>query len=49
MDIPLLVIAVLLAATLLAFVAGVFSYPFGLIVLAALLVARILALRGRRD
>ena len=44
---PLLLILVsLLAATLLAFLLGFTPYPFGLIVLAVLLAARILYLRG---
>ena len=36
----LLLIGALLAATIVAFVAGLFPYPFGWIVLSALLVAR---------
>jgi hypothetical protein len=35
-----LLLGALLAATLVAFVAGLFPYPFGWIVLSALLVAR---------
>ena len=48
MDIPLLILLALLVATLTAFFAGVFAYPYGLIVLLAFLVARSLSLRRRR-
>jgi len=47
-DLPLMVLGVLLAATLGAFLVGVFPYPFGWMVLAALLVARLLSVRDRR-
>lgn len=47
MDTPLLIIIGLLAATLVAFFSGLFPYPYGLIVLLALLVARLLAVRSR--
>jgi hypothetical protein len=48
MDIPLLVIIVLLASTLIAFFTGAIPYPYGLIVLFAFLVARLLVVRGRK-
>lgn len=48
MDIPILIIAVLLFTTLAAFFAGVFPYPYGLLVLIAALAARIFVIRGRR-
>jgi hypothetical protein len=35
-DIPLLIIAILLIATLAAFFSGFFPYPYGLIILVAL-------------
>ena len=46
-DFPLLVIIILLAATLAAFLYGLFPYPFGLIILGFALVARILQLQSR--
>lgn len=45
-DIPLLIIAVLLLSTLLAFAAGLFPYPFGLFILAFALLGRVLQLRN---
>ncbi|MFZ0469593.1 MAG: hypothetical protein WAL92_11805 [Thiogranum sp.] len=48
MDLILIALLGLLLATLLAFVMGVIPYPYGLIVLAALIAARILCLRGPR-
>jgi dihydroxy-acid dehydratase len=47
-DIPLLIIGLLLAATLVAFFAGIFPYPFGFIILAFALAGRSLQLRSRR-
>lgn len=47
MDLPLLIIGLLLAATLAAFLGGAIPYPYGWIVLAALLVARLLSLQRR--
>lgn len=44
-DIPLLIIAILLIATLVAFFSGVFPYPYGLIILIALGFARISHIR----
>jgi dihydroxy-acid dehydratase len=46
-DLPLLIIGLLLAATLATFGAGMAPYPYGWLVLTALLVARILYLQGR--
>lgn len=46
MDPVLAVLIVLLSATLLAFLAGIIPYPFGLLVLLVLITARILYLRG---
>jgi hypothetical protein len=43
----LLLLGALLAATIVAFVADLFPYPFGWIVLSALLVARLFAVLGR--
>jgi len=45
MDIPLLIIIVLLIVTITAFVLDIFPYPFGIIVLSAFLVARLLSLK----
>lgn len=45
-DIPLLIIFILIVATLIAFSAGFFPYPFGLIVLSVLGIARMLQLRS---
>ena len=45
-DLVLAVLAGLLIASLLAFMWGIFPYPFGLIVLAVLITARIFSLRG---
>ena len=47
-DPGLLIIGVLLAATLLAFFAGLFPYPFGIFILGFALLGRILQLRGRK-
>ena len=47
-DIPLLIISLLLAATLLAFFTGLFPYPFGFIILVIAQAGRILQLRGRK-
>lgn len=44
MDIILILLLALLLATLLAFIMGIIAYPFGLLVLAALVVARTLYL-----
>jgi hypothetical protein len=44
-DIPLLIIAILLIATLVAFFLGLFPYPYGLIILVALGFARISHIR----
>ena len=45
-DIPMLIIAVLLLTTLLAFASGLFPYPFGMFILAFALLGRILQLRN---
>jgi len=47
-DAPLLIIGLLLAATLVAFFAGVFPYPFGFFILGVALLGRILQLRSRK-
>ncbi|MGB5278162.1 MAG: hypothetical protein WBO73_18485 [Gammaproteobacteria bacterium] len=47
-DIPLLIIGLLLTATLTAFLAGVFPYPFGLFILGFALLGRILQLQSRK-
>lgn len=45
---PLLIILLLLLLSSLAlFFIGIFPYPFGLVILAALLMARLLVLRGK--
>jgi hypothetical protein len=41
-DIPVLVLLVLLAGSLAAFLLGIFPYPFGILIVLALLVARLL-------
>jgi hypothetical protein len=46
-DLPLVIIALLLIATLVAFFSGVFPYPFGFFILAFALLGRILQLRSR--
>ena len=48
MDISLLLIAVLLALTLIAFLSGLIPYPFGLVILSAFLIARLIHLAGKR-
>lgn len=48
MDISLLLIAVLLVLTLIAFLSGLIPYPFGLVVLSAFLTARLIHLAGKR-
>ena len=47
LDRTLLLLIVLLLTTLGAFLAGVFPYPFGFVILTVFIVARILHLRGR--
>jgi hypothetical protein len=49
MDPLLIVLLGLLLASLLAFFSGFIPYPFGLIVLTALIAARVLYLRGPRQ
>jgi len=46
MDTPLLFIVIALVGTLLLFAAGVFPYPFGLIVLTLLALGRFLQIKG---
>ncbi len=48
LDRPLLIILLLLAGTLGAFAAGLFPYPFGVLVLSVLFCARLLVLAARR-
>lgn len=48
MDPILLVLIGLLLAALVAFFLGIIPYPYGLLILAAFIAARILYLRGRR-
>jgi dihydroxy-acid dehydratase len=45
-DIPLLIIAILLGATLFAFAIGLFPYPFGLFILCILFLGRFLQLKA---
>lgn len=45
-DMPLLIIVILLAATVAAFYTGLFPYPFGFIILSFALLGRILQLGG---
>lgn len=47
-DIPLLLIGLLLSATLIAFLAGVFPYPFGFFILCFAMLGRILQLHSRK-
>jgi hypothetical protein len=47
-DIPLLIISILLVTTLFIFLAGIFPYPFGLIVLTALGIARLLQIQNKK-
>jgi uncharacterized integral membrane protein len=47
-DFVLLGIALALAATLTAFLSGLFPYPFGLFILSAALLGRLLQLRSRK-
>jgi hypothetical protein len=46
-DVPLLIISLLLAATLVAFYSGLFPYPFGVFILAFALLGRILQLKSK--
>ena len=48
-DMPLLIIAALLFATLAAFITGLFPYPFGVFILGFALLGRILQLRSRQS
>ena len=47
MDMPLLIIAAMLIATIVAFTLGIFPYPFGIIVLSVFLLVRLFSLKGR--
>ena len=47
-DIPLLITGILLAATVAAFLAGVFPYPFGFVILCFAVLGRILQLGGMK-
>jgi hypothetical protein len=46
MDLPLLILGVLLIATITAFLLDIFPYPFGIIVLSAFFIARLLSLKN---
>ncbi len=46
-DIPLLIVFLLLATSLLAFFLGVLPYPFGILILIFLGIARIILLRNK--
>jgi dihydroxy-acid dehydratase len=47
MDIPIIIIVLLLLATIIAFLTGVFPYPYGFIILSVALAGRILQLKSR--
>jgi dihydroxy-acid dehydratase len=47
-DLVLLITGLLLAATLTAFFAGVFLYPFGFFILGFVMLGRILQLRSKK-
>ena len=47
-DPALVILLALLAASLLAFILGIIPYPYGLFVLGAFVIARILYLQGTR-
>ena len=47
-DTPLFIISALLAVTLVCFLAGLFPYPFGLFILSAALLGRILQIRSSK-
>ena len=47
LDRTVLILVVLLLATLAAFLAGLFPYPFGFLILTVFIVARVLYLRGQ--
>ena len=49
MDPVLIIIAVLLIASLLAFIGGLFPYPYGLLVLLIFFVARLLAIQNKKS
>ena len=48
LDLPLLIIVSLLAATVIAFLMDVFPYPFGFFILCFALLGRILQLQSRK-
>ena len=48
MDIPLLIICAALCTTLIAWASGWSVYPFGFLVLSAILIARLLMLASRK-
>ncbi len=48
MDPPLIFIGILLIGTVIAFISGAIPYPFGIIVLSALLIARLAYLANKR-
>jgi dihydroxy-acid dehydratase len=47
MDIPLLIIGALLAATLTAFVLGILPYPIGWIILTMAVIGRLMFIKAR--
>ena len=47
-DIPLLIIGLLLSATLVAFLADIFPYPFGFFILCFALLGRVLQIQSRK-
>jgi dihydroxy-acid dehydratase len=48
LDIPLLIIGTLLAGTVTAFLLGIFPYPFGIIVLSAFFIVRLMTLKQNK-
>jgi dihydroxy-acid dehydratase len=48
MDMPLLIIGILLAGTITAFLLDIFPYPFGIIVLSAFFIVRLMTLKNTR-
>ena len=49
MDRPLLIILLAMAGTLALFLAGIFPYPFGILVLGLMALGRVLMIRGGPD
>ena len=48
-DIPLLVLTILFGLTLLFYIYGVFPYPYGVLIIIIMIIARVLATREKTE